>query len=276
MKRASWTLGALALLFGAAAFLKTRGSSDVGEGTPTADSGGARATVREFWTLYREATNARVAGDIAAARDAYRKALALNPQHEDVLYYLGNMELELGNYGAAEIAWRRLLDINPGSARTHSRLGDLYACPDSGAPWDLARADQELNRAAALNREETGPLLRLGEVALLRGDLGAARARFDAVIVTHPRSIEAHYLEGYVAWKRGQRDRAAQLYQSAQTLAAAPQAVQAAPSEGDTKRGMTPLVVRTPRCRIFGDALEPYVQLDRRLQQIAALHQVVR
>lgn len=276
MNKAALTLGGIVLLFGAVAFLKARAAGDATEPSVNADSAAARASVREFWTRYRAATNARVAGDVAAARDAYRTALALNPQHEDVLYYLGNMELELGNYGAAEIAWRRLLEINAASARTHSRLGDLYACPDSGAPWDVARADAEFSRAAALNREETGPLLRLGEVALLRRDLDVALSHFEAVLVTHPRSVEAHYLAGYVGWKHGRRDLAAEQYQTARALAQAPQTIPAAPSEGDTRRGMTPLVVRTPRCRIFGEELEPYAHLDRRLEQITSPHEAVR
>jgi tetratricopeptide (TPR) repeat protein len=230
--------------------------------------------IPEFWSLYREATNARSEGRFAAARDAYRQALALNDRHEDVLYYLGNMEFELGNFRAAEIAWRRLAEINSASARAHSRLGDLYACPDAGAPWDLRRAEAEYARASALNREETGPLLRLGEVALLQGDLKGAAQHFTAVIATHPRSVEAHYLKGYVAWKRGDKAAAGAAYRDAEAftraaLAAAPPAV---PSEGDTKHGTTPLVVHPARCQLFGSDLAPYATLDRRLQQVAPPH----
>jgi tetratricopeptide (TPR) repeat protein len=230
--------------------------------------------VREFWSLYREATNARSEGRFAAARDAYREALALNDRHEDVLYYLGNMEFELGNFRAAEIAWRRLAEINSASARAHSRLGDLYACPDAGAPWDLRRAEAEFARAAALNREETGPLLRLGEVAVLQGDLKGAAQHFTAVIATHPRSVEAHYLKGYVAWKRGDKAAAGAAYRDAEafTRAALAAAPPAAPSEGDTRHGTTPLVVHPARCQLFGSDLAPYATLDRRLQQVAPPH----
>lgn len=261
------------LLFGAVTLFKLTAGSDDGAAQPTADSAPGRADVREFWARYRAATDARVSGRITEARDAYRAALALDPSHEDVLYYLGNVELELGHYGAAESAWRRLIEINPASARTHSRLGDLYACPDSAAPWDLARADAEFHRAAELNREETGPLLRLAEVAVLRNDLTGALTHLDAVIVTHPRSVEARYLKGYVAWKRGQKAEAAAELGEAMALANAPQTVQQAPAEGDTKHGATPLVLRAPHCQLFDNQITPYGSLDRRLQQIAALQQ---
>ena len=218
---------------------------------------------------------ARVDGRYADARDRYRQALALNPQHEDVLYYLGNMELELGRFDSAASAWRRLVALNPASARTHSRLGDLYACPDSGAPWNLAKAQSEFARAAELNREETGPLLRLGEVALLKRDLVTAEREFDAVLVTHPRSIEAHLLKGYLAWKRGQQSVAADQLRQAEAIANAPQPAPQAPSEGDTKKGASGaalMVAPSTRCQLFGTELD-YGRVDRRLQQIAALHQ---
>jgi tetratricopeptide (TPR) repeat protein len=243
----------------------------VEQATPTESLTG-HAAIAKFWSLYRDATAARIAGRFTDARASYRNALALNPRHEDVRYYLGNVELELGNFRAAEVEWRELVSINPSSARAHSRLGDLYACPDTGALWDLARAQAEYARAAALNREETGPLVRLGEVALLRGDRKTASDQFGAVMVTHPRSVEAHYLKGYVAWKDGDKAAAAALYQQAQALASAPQPVPQAPSEGDTKQGTTPLVVHPARCRLFGDELAPYASLDHRLQQVAASH----
>ncbi|MBI4421528.1 MAG: VCBS repeat-containing protein [Gemmatimonadetes bacterium] len=219
---------------------------------------GARAGIREFWEIYRAATGHRAAGRIGAARDAYRRALELNPRHEDALYYLGNMALELGGYDEARSAWARLVQVNPRSARAHSRLGDLYGCMDPGAPRDFARAEAEFRRALQLNREETGSLLHLGEIALLRGDLADAISYLDTVMGSHSRSVEAHFLKGYVAWKRGQPERAAALFRTAVALARE-----------------RPAVARTARCRIFdvdsaslsAPMNELYRQLDRRLAQ---------
>jgi tetratricopeptide (TPR) repeat protein len=250
------------------------------------DTMGARAGIREFWEIYRAATGHRMAGRIGAARDAYRRALELNPRHEDALYYLGNMELELGDYDEALSAWARLVQVNPGSARAHSRLGDLYACTDSGAPRDFAKAEAEFRRALELNREETGPLLRLGEVALMRGNLAGATSFLNAVVGSHSRSVEAHFLKGYVAWKQAQPDSAAALFRKAVALARPAQPIQHLPGEGDTKRGLAPAVARTSRCRVFEAQIERlssvdsgslstqmnelYRQLDSRLAQLAA------
>jgi enediyne biosynthesis protein E4 len=245
------------------------------EGASRRDTTQTRAGIREFWQIYRGATGDRMAGRIGAARDAYRRALDLNPGHEDALYYLGNMELELGHYAEAQAAWTRLVQDNPSSARTHSRLGDLYACMDPGAPRNLAKAEAEFRRALELNREETGPLLRLGEIALMRGDLDGAISRLNAVIGSHTRSVEAHFFEGYVAWKRAQRDSAAALFRKAVALTRSAPPIQALPGEGDTKRGLAPAVARTSRCRIFDvdstslstEMNEVYRRLDGRLAQ---------
>jgi lipopolysaccharide biosynthesis regulator YciM len=226
------------------------------------DTLGARPGVREFWEVYRHATAHRMAARIADARDAYRRALAVNPEHEDALYYLGNMELELGEYAGAESAWRRLIEVNPASARAHSRLGDLHACMDPGAPHDLGRAEAEFCRALELNREETGPLLRLGEIALLRGDLPGALSYLDAVIGSHAKSVEAHFLKGYAAWKRAQPERASAFLREAVALAHSVTVISAVPSEGDTKRGLVPAVVKTSRCRLFETEIERLSSLD--------------
>jgi Tfp pilus assembly protein PilF len=249
------------------------------------DTMGARAGIREFWEIFRGATAHRIAGRIGAARDAYRRALELNPRHEDALYYLGNMELDLSRYEEARSAWERLVQVNSGSSRAHSRLGDLYACLDPGAPRDLARAEAEFRRALELNREETGTLLRLGELALLRGHLADARSHFDAVIGSHSRSVEAHFLKGYVAWKRGHPDSASALFRKAVTVARAAQSIQQPVGEGDTKRGLAPALARTSSCRLFDAQIERlssvdsgslstqmnqlYQQLDGRLAQLA-------
>ena len=249
------------------------------------DSAASRARIRQFWETFREATGHRMAGRIAEARDAYSRALELNPRHEDALYYLGNMQVELGHYLEALAAWQRLVQVNPASARGHSRLGDLYLCADPGAPRDLSRSEAEFRRAAEINREETGPLLRLGELALIRGDRVGAKSYLDAVIGSHAGSVEAHWLKGYLAWKQARPEDAAALLRQSVVLAHRSQIVAQPSGEGDTKSGQAPAAAKSARCQVFETQVEQlrtadstevgsqmselYHALDLRLAQLA-------
>ena len=112
------------------------------------------------------------APDCAAAAALYEQALALDPRHEDALYYLGQCRRELGQPAAARAAFERLVSVNPQSARGHLALGALLASPDPAEPMDLAPAEAHLRRAHAINGEETGPVVRLGEVLLVSGRAG--------------------------------------------------------------------------------------------------------
>jgi tetratricopeptide (TPR) repeat protein len=198
--------------------------------------------VQSFWNLYREATRLRVARMTQRASDAYARALEINPSHEDVLYYYGTTRLDLGDFAGAARAWTRLTALNPSSARAHSELGSLYLCLDAGAPFQLDSAQRHLEKAHEINGEEIGPLVRLGEVALLRGDLTTAKRHFDAVLATHSANSIARFYAGYVEWKNGNVQLAQQ--QFARAVAAAGNSAPSVrpPGEGDTKRGSATLV----------------------------------
>jgi tetratricopeptide (TPR) repeat protein len=165
-----------------------------------------RARVLEFWQHYNAASRARTAGDCSEAALLYEKALTLDPKHEDSLYYLGQCRRELGEPGPARKAFRRLVEVSPRSARGHLALGALLASPDPAEPMDLAEAERHLEQAHAINGEETGPVIRLGEVALAAGRPEEARAWLEAALQTNAKSLEAALLAGYVSWELGEKE----------------------------------------------------------------------
>lgn len=194
-----------------------------------------RNRIRQFWALYRSATAHRVAGRLNAAAAAYRAALELDPTHEDALYYLGNTLFALNETPEAEDAWQRLVAVNPRSSRGYVQLGTLHACPERPEVLDRAAAEREFARAHALNKEETGPIARLGELALLSGDFRRAGDHFDAVLGSNEASREAYYFTGYLAWKDGDAARAATWLARAVRRPAPGSAPPDSPGEGDTK-----------------------------------------
>ena len=164
-----------------------------------------RQRVLDFWNRLNGATEARTRRDFAEAARLYEEALVLEPRHEDGLYYLGQCRRELGQPEAARVAFERLVEVNPASARGHLALGALLASPDPSEPMDLEKAEKHLRRAHEINREETGPVVRLGEISLLAGRFAEARQWFESALRTNPKSVEAAFLAGYFGWEEGQK-----------------------------------------------------------------------
>lgn len=216
--------------------------------------------IQRFWATYRTATELRLTGRLEEAAETYREALALNDRHEDAWYYLGNMHLELGERAGALRAWERLRSLNPHSARAHAQLGDLHLCNPADTYFDVDSAETAFMRALSINKEESGPVLRLGQVALLRGDLDRAQYYFDAVIGSNFKNVEAYVLNSYVAWKRGDHGRAARLLAQAREHtepAAPPEGVL---GEGDTRPGTALQVSAHSKCRAFAPFVDAFVQ----------------
>jgi tetratricopeptide (TPR) repeat protein len=216
--------------------LPVRATVEVVEGGAPRALGGEdrREAVKAFWAKLHAANEARLRSGCAVAVALYEEALALDPRHEDALYYLGQCRREAGRPAGARAAFERLVDVNPSSARGHLSLGALLASPDPAEPMDLAAAEVHLRRAHAINGEETGPVVRLGEVLLVSGRAAEAREWFEAALRTNPKSLEAAFLAGFVAWEQGSAE-AARLARRVHAAAALDAPVKGVLSEGDRK-----------------------------------------
>jgi enediyne biosynthesis protein E4 len=210
-----------------------------------------RAAVIRFWSVFQQATALRIRHDLPAAETAYREALAIDPAHEDSLYYLGQVLAETGHPAAARDQLLRLVAVNPQSARGHLALGALLASPDAGDAADLAGAEAHLRRAHDINGEETGPLVRLGEVLIVRGAVDEARRRLEDAARTNPKSVDAAFLAGYLRWEAGERAAAAEALGRAGAAGQAPAPTKGVLGEGDRKAA-PPLTSPLGRT-LFGD-----------------------
>ena len=229
-----------------------------GEAVDPTASLSERERIRQFWTALREATSLRINGSLVGAEQAYRRALALDPEHEDALYYLGNVLLAQGDADGAAEAWTTLATVAPSSARAHQRLADLALCLERPALIDLEVAEERLLRAQQINMEETGALVGLGEVALLRGDHALARTRLEAATASNPRAALAWLLQAWLAEQRGEQERSNALFERAMRAAAAPKVTAQPAGEGDT-RGGTAMLAEPGACRGLDAALDGLV-----------------
>ncbi len=160
-----------------------------------------------FWEKQRAAMDAlKRQRDCLKAAAFFREALAIDPQHEDSHYYLANCLIAQGDIAGAVAELDSLAQINPQSHRAFQRKGEILA-----AAGELDQSRKALEIAFRLNSEETGVLVLLGEVALARRDLVTAESQFVHACQANPRSPNAWFLRGYIAWKRGRPQDAAAL-----------------------------------------------------------------
>ena len=195
----------------------------------------ARQDVMAFWEHYRSGMRARRGGHWDLAVEEFSTALEFKPGHEDSLYYMGNALFELGRYEEAASSWRLLLVANSMSSRAHVQLGQLLSCPDVLGMFDLGEARAELEKAIAMNPEESGPLSRLGEVELASGNRERAAELFAHVRQMNPRSTSAHYLGAYLEWQDGDHERARELLEIARSSQAVSRVTDTPILEGDIR-----------------------------------------
>lgn len=269
MKKVVGAVAAVVVLFAVATFIKRPPAEEYVPADASGATAGERERLGRFWRVYRDATALRIAGQPAEAAAAYEQALALNPGHQDALYYLGNAYFDLGDLARAEQSWRRLVEVDPTNARGHSQLGVLYSCVGAPAFVHLDRAAAEFERALEINREETGSLMHLGEIALLQEDLARAESYFNAVIGSNYTSVAAYVYRAYLAWASGAGDEATQLLAGAARHAQGDAPSQAAPSEGDTRTGRAPLVTGTSICRPMRPQRSDFVHIGKDTARVA-------
>lgn len=187
-----------------------------GDSAPEGETASAEQSKRQrivrFWQLQREANRLRLAGDFDAAIESFEAALEINPSHEDSLYYLGISLEEVGEYARAEEAYRRILELAPNSNHAVTQLADLKATVAPGSNPDFEEARKLLERSIAINREHSGPYLRLGRLALMEGDAGEAIRQFETAAGFG--SAEGDLMVGFTLLLRGDETAAANRFQA--------------------------------------------------------------
>src|SRR5215472_8846923 len=205
---------------------------------PSAPAQLDKAALVLFWEKQHAAMDAmKREHDCAKAAGLFREALAINPQHEDSHYYLANCLVVLGDIPGAVTQLDDLARINPQNHRAFQRKGELLAASASSRR-ELDRARQTLSTAIHLNSEETGTLVLRGEVLLAMKDFGAADDDFAHACQMNPRAVDAWFLRGYIAWKRGDDRQASEKLGSARSARGPDWKPAGSVLEGDVQRSM--------------------------------------
>jgi tetratricopeptide (TPR) repeat protein len=135
-------------------------------------AGSAEDREQAFQSLLAEAGSAQARGDFAAAAEAYRKSVAINPSIPELWANLGLMYHQTGKHTEAIQSFRRAIQLKPSLFVPQLFLGIEYlAAEDSNAAIPF------LENAAKLNPNDLQAAMSLGQAYSVLGR-GSEAARF--------------------------------------------------------------------------------------------------
>lgn len=234
-----------------------------------------RQRILEFWKRQRAAMDAMmIEGDVPRAIEWFSSALELNPDHQDSRYYLAHCLMAQGDVSGALRQLEELTRINPRSHRGFQQWGVLRAISATTSEH-LAAASRSLQQAHAINPEETGALLLLGEVALMQGNQAHAAPIFAAVCAANARAVGGWFLQGYLAWSQEDGNQARHFLELARDARGPEWQPKGTTAEGDVKQKQH--VETSPLSRFWenwdgtSDPASAFAPLARRLDSLALL-----
>lgn len=211
---------------------------------------------QQFWHYMNEGDQQRLQGNYHKAEDSYSSALEINPNHSGALYYLGNVQLFMRDYGNAEKNWRKIVREDSIVARAWLQLGKVYFCNDPGNPfYDPNEAERYFEKAAALNRENTGPPLHLAKIEILKRDYSAAAEFLDGITAQNFKSYEGMFLKGFVNWEMGSGKSAQDDLNEAIEIFSSSNQIKM-DGEGATESGSNPMLSEEKFCDFFGKEIQ--------------------
>ncbi|MGH8230466.1 MAG: tetratricopeptide repeat protein [Steroidobacteraceae bacterium] len=157
---------------------------------------GQNAKVPAFHTNLGNALKA--SGRLDDAATAYRRALALKPDHAPAHYNLGVVLDALGSADQAAAAYARAVALNPQHAEAHNNLGNALQ-----AQGQLEQALASYRRALALKPNYAEAHGNLGNVHRSQGRLEDALASYRNALAHKPDYAEAHHNLGLALLDQG-------------------------------------------------------------------------
>jgi len=127
-------------------------------------------------------------GNMSAALEHYRRAVAMRPDFPEALYNLGNSLRQVGDLGQSAASLRRALELRPNYAQAIESLG--YTLLMSGQFADAIASFKRI-----IDADSRNPNLHnaMGVALAEQGQTEQARAHFKAALDIDPRHTEAEY-----------------------------------------------------------------------------------
>lgn len=147
-------------------------------------------------------------------REAIQRLIARNPNQSMSYGLLGDAELELGNYTAAEAAYQRMVNMRPNLASYSRAAWMRWLLGDVDGAIDLGRRAAEAGSPRA-PEELAWTLVQLGGMYLATHDLEHALQQYDIALQVFPGHPPSHLGKGRVLEARGDLAGAVAQYRAA-------------------------------------------------------------
>ncbi len=146
---------------------------------------------REDERRFQKAFKLHEKGDLAGAEVIYRKILATQPNHAQVLYLLGTLASQRGHFSDAQLYLNRALELRHDWPEALNNLG-LAAFNLN----QLDDAEDILRRALNLHPDYADALNNLAGVLEKKGQLEDAMALYQQTVALKPNDVKIHYNQG--------------------------------------------------------------------------------
>jgi Flp pilus assembly protein TadD len=138
---------------------------------------------------------------IAAARDVYLRALAVQPEAIPVRIALAELYAQLGRHEDALELARWVLEKEAYSEEAHQLAAEAYT-----SKQDYTRAASHWQKLVALNANNQVARNKLGDAQLKTGQLPQAIRTFEGIIRDDPGNSQAYYYLAVAFMQRGEAD----------------------------------------------------------------------
>ncbi len=136
------------------------------------------------------------------ARELAVRAIARDPEQAIFHGLLGDAEMEVGSYQAAESAYQRMIDLRPNLASYSRGSWMRWLLGDVDGAIELGRHAVEAG-SPRVPEELAWTIVQLGNLYLARGDLDEAQRSFEAALTVFPAYPAALDARGQVKRLRG-------------------------------------------------------------------------
>ena len=164
-------------------------------------------------------------GQLDTSIEAYKKALALKPDHANAYYNMGNALKERGKLEEAIEAYNKALVFNPDYADAYNNIGN--ALQDQSK---LEEAISAFKRVLSLKPNCAEAYCNIGNVFAAQGDLEEAIIAYRKSLSINPNSVVAHSHMAAVFADQGKLEEAIEAYSKALAIN---------PDYGDAHNGLS-------------------------------------